>query len=63
MALTQNQWPAYKVPQMMKRAPDNVRYRGQFGERILTRSFAARDLNQTLRKLRQLLLDVPQRIG
>jgi hypothetical protein len=28
---------------MMKRAPDNVRYLGQFGEDILTRSFTARD--------------------
>jgi hypothetical protein len=28
---------------MIKRAPDNVRYLGQFGEHILTRSFTARD--------------------
>src|ERR1700751_1434867 len=27
---------------MIKRAPDNVRYLGQFGEHILTRSFTAR---------------------
>jgi hypothetical protein len=28
---------------MVKRAPDNVRYLGQFGEDILPRSFTARD--------------------
>jgi hypothetical protein len=32
---------------MMKRAPDNVRYLGQFGEDILTRSFTARDPKET----------------
>jgi Zn-dependent alcohol dehydrogenase len=32
---------------MMKRAPDNVRYLGQFGEDILTRSFTARDPKPT----------------
>jgi hypothetical protein len=31
----------------MKRAPDNVRYLGQFGEHILTRSFTARDPKAT----------------
>jgi hypothetical protein len=35
----------------MKRAPDNVRYLGQFGEVILTRSFTARDPNRTQQKL------------
>jgi hypothetical protein len=33
---------------MIKRAPDNVRYLGQFGEHILTRSFTARDPKLTL---------------
>ena len=32
---------------MIKRAPDNVRYLGQFGEHILTRSFTARDPTPT----------------
>jgi hypothetical protein len=32
---------------MMKRAPDNVRYLGQFGEHILTRSFTDRDPEQS----------------
>jgi hypothetical protein len=32
---------------MIKRAPDNVRYLGQFGEHILTRSFTARDPKAT----------------
>ena len=32
----------------MKRAPDNVRYLGQFGEHILKRSFTARDPQPTL---------------
>jgi hypothetical protein len=32
---------------MIKRAPDNVRYLGQFGEHILTRSFTARDPKPT----------------
>jgi catalase len=27
---------------MVKRAPDNIRHLGQFGEHVLTRSFAAR---------------------
>ena len=31
------------LAKLMKRAPDNVRYLGQFGEHILTRSFTARD--------------------
>jgi hypothetical protein len=31
----------------VKRAPDNVRYLEQFGKHILTRSFTARDPEQT----------------
>jgi hypothetical protein len=31
----------------MKRAPDHVRYLGRFGEHILTRSFTARDPEET----------------
>ena len=31
------------LAKLMKRAPDNVRYLGQFGEHILTRSFTALD--------------------
>jgi len=33
---------------MIKRAPGNVRYLGQFGENILTRSFTARDPKRSL---------------
>jgi hypothetical protein len=33
---------------MVKRAPVNVRYLGQFGEHTLTRSFTARDPFRTL---------------
>jgi len=32
---------------MIKRAPDNVRYLRRFGEHILTRSFTARDPEET----------------
>ena len=35
----------------MKLAPGNVRYRGYFGENILTRRFTARDPNKTIHEI------------